>query len=155
MKNGLGRRLFPIVASFLLGVRILAQGAQAGQAVDFDHYRVNYSAFPSAFLTSGVARQYHLVRSRAVGLVIIAVVDKSAGTRPPAPVEALVRGTLSSDEGRSRTLHFREVGDGDVHCYIAPFRFREGKMLTFHIEARPLQGRANLPIRFAQELFNG
>lgn len=154
MKDGFGWRRGPMAASLLLLAQILTASAHAGQSADFDHYRVNYNAFPSTFLTPKVARQYSLIRSRAVGIVIVAVVDKSTGARPPAPVESLVHGTLSGDDGQTSTLHFREVEDGSAYCYIASFPFRAGKMLTFHIKARPLNSRAGLPIRFAQELFN-
>jgi hypothetical protein len=143
-----------IRAGLLLLGLLMAAPASAGQSADFDHYRVHYNAVPSVSLTPEVARQYNITRSRSIAIVTIAVIAKSGENQPPEPVESSVQGTVSNDVEQATALHFQEVTEGKAHYYIAPFQFREGKLLTFRIKALPLGTRTSLPIRFTQRLFN-
>jgi len=154
MTNGSLSPLSLMRAGLLLLALLLANTASAGQSADFDHYQVHYNAVPSVTLTPEVARQYNITRSRSIAIVTIAVIAKSAANQPPEPVESSVQGSVSNDVEQATALHFQEVTEGKAHYYIAPFQFREGKLLTFRIKALPLGTRTTLPIRFTQRLFN-
>lgn len=145
------RRFAQVCLFWLLGG--LALTVQAEQKVDFDHYSVHYNAVPSAFLAPAIAQRYQIVRSKAIGVVTIAVIplDKAASTEP---VEASVEGQFNNDIEQFTTLNFRAVREGKAVYYIAPFQFTQGDMLTFHIKATPMGTGKPLAIRFAQALFN-
>lgn len=145
------RRFAQACLFWLLGG--LALTTRADQKVDFDHYSVYYNAVPSAFLTPTIAQRYQIERSKAIGVVTIAVtpLDQSASAEP---VEASVEGQFNNDIQQFTTLNFRAIREGKAVYYIAPFQFTQGEMLTFHVKATPMGTGKPLAIRFAQTLFN-
>lgn len=144
------KRLGNLCLLWILGSLTLY--AQADQKVDFDHYSVHYNALPSAFLTPAIAQRYQIMRSKAIGVVTIAVTPLDAANKDP--VEATVEGQVNNDIQQFTTLNFRAVTEGKAVYYIAPFQFTQGDMLTFHIKATPIGTGSPLAIRFAQALFN-
>ena len=123
--------------------------------VDFDHYSVHYNAFTSTFLTPEVAQRYGLTRSKAIGVLTVAVLSRpDSPDQLPQTVEATLSGMVENDVRQQTYLQFRRIEEGRSVYYVAPFQFRQSETLTFHIEATPRGVGKPLKVRFAEELFN-
>ncbi len=137
----------------LAALALLGQAAHAEQKVDFGLYEVHYSAFNSTFLTPEVARQYGIVRSRAIGVVNISVLKKREG-QVPESVEAQVEGIVSNDIAQQIHLPFRRVREGQAIYSLAEFQFSEGEVLTFQIRARVNTETQPMQLRFANTFYS-
>ncbi|MBD3656550.1 MULTISPECIES: DUF4426 domain-containing protein [Marinobacter] len=131
----------------------LAGGRAHASSVDFGEYQVHYSTFPSTYLTPEVAKQNNLQRSRAIGIVNIAIMRKTADGGL-ATVSGQVEGKVLNDIQQAKFLAFRRIQEGDAVYFISEFQYSSGELLTFQVTARPTGASRELPIRFAQTLFN-
>ncbi|XOZ32208.1 DUF4426 domain-containing protein [Halomonadaceae bacterium KBTZ08] len=141
--------------SLLLMLLTLASGSALGSEspAEFDGYEVHYAALPSTFLDAETARQYDLTRSRSVGLLNVSV-HRTTGEEAPKPITAQVQGTITNEARQVKELSFRRVQEEDAIYYLAQFRYREGKTVTFELEAAPLGDSETLPVRFSRELYH-
>lgn len=146
----MGKRL-----SGLLMMLALASTAAPGSEspADFEGYDVHYAALPSTFLDAETARQYDLVRSRAVGLLNVSV-HRTAGEAAPEPITVQLQGTTTNEVRQVKELSFKRVQEGDAIYYLAQFRYREGKTMVFEFEAAPYGESKTLPVRFSRELYH-
>lgn len=134
---------------------LLCGQAQAEQKKDFGRYEVHYNAFNSTFLTPEVARQYGVVRSKAIGVINISVLRKPDTPDGLAePVSAQVEGKVVNDVQQEIALPFRRITEGKAVYFISEFQFSQSELLTFKISAWPSGETAPLQLRFAQELYN-
>tara|TARA_R110001592_G_scaffold7583_2_gene42257 strand:- start:2092 stop:2559 length:468 start_codon:yes stop_codon:yes gene_type:complete len=120
---------------------------------DGSEYEVHYIGFTSTFLDPDVAKQYDLVRSRALGVVNISVikVDKEGKRKP---VGAVLQTKMSNDIQQSQFLSFQQIVEGPAIYYIAQLQFREGEMLTFDVSVYPEGSVKPLQFRFVQSFYN-
>ena len=141
--------------SSLLLVLTLASGLALGSEspAEFDGYEVHYAALPSTFLDAETARQYDLVRSRAVGLLNVSV-HRTTGEDAPQAITAQLQGTITNEARQVKDLSFQRVQEDDAIYYLAQFRYREGKNVTFELEAAPHGDSETLQVRFSRELYH-
>ena len=147
------RRSFNLMAALCSLLFLFNQSALAEQKESFGDYEIHYSAFVSTFLTPEVAKQYDIVRSRAVGVINISVLKKSA-TGSFEPIPAQVEGLVSNDIQQQQHLGFRRVKEGKATYYIAEIQFMEGEILVFNISALPEGQQQPLKLRFSQTFYN-
>lgn len=142
-------------SSLLLMVLALASGLALGSEspAEFDGYQVHYAALPSTFLGPETARQHDLVRSRAVGLLNVSV-HRTTGEDAPQAITAQLQGTITNEARQVKELSFQRVQEDDAIYYLAQFRYREGKTVTFELEAAPYGDSETLPVRFSRELYH-
>ncbi|WP_250656405.1 DUF4426 domain-containing protein [Alkalimarinus coralli] len=129
------------------------QNAFAEQKESFGDYEVHYSAFASTFLTPDVAKQYDIVRSRAVGVVNISVLKK-AKSGVFEPTAAQVEGMMINDIQQQQHLGFRRIKEGKAIYYIAEIQYLQGEVLTFNVSAIPEGQKKPLKLRFSQTFYN-
>ena len=142
------------LASLLMGAALLSGPAMASESpAQFDGYEVHYAAVPSTFLDAETARQYDLVRSRAVGLLNVSV-HRTSGDKAPEPITAQLQGSTTNEARQVKELSFKRVQEGDAIYYLAQFRYREGKTMVFEFEAAPYGDSKTLPVRFSRELYH-
>jgi len=141
-----------IITLFTL-VLFSTQSAQAEQKERFGDYEVHYSAFTSTFLTPEIAKQYGIVRSKAIGVINISVLKKSeSGLFEPVPAQ--LEGMRTNDIQQQQFLAFRRVKEGKAIYYLAEVQFMEGEVLTFNISATPEGQPQPLKLRFSQTFYN-
>ena len=120
---------------------------------DGSEYEVHYIAFTSTFLDSEVAKQYDIVRSRALGLVNISVIKiEKDGSRKA--VGAVLQTKMTNDIQQSQFLSFQQVVEGSAIYYLAQLQFREGEILTFDVSVYPEGSVKPLQFRFVQNFYN-
>jgi hypothetical protein len=121
----------------------LAHGQRAQTAGD---YQVHYSAFPSAFLTPEVARQYGVLRSRARGVLVVSV------KRDGEPVAARVEARVGPGGGRLQPLELRHVKTDGAASYIGSFAIADGESRQFQLIVTPAD-TPPLSVSFSQQFF--
>lgn len=121
---------------------------------DGSEYELHYVAYASTFLSPEVAKEYGIVRSKALGVVNISLLKKAAGEKFGTPEMALVRGTVTNEIRQQQSLNFKQVVEGKAVYYIAQTQFREGKYLRLDIEVYPAGARDPLIHRFSQAFYN-
>ena len=143
----------------LLIVLCLALAGAAGPATAdekherFGDYEVHYNVFPSTFLTPEVASANNLNRSRGIGIVNIAIMER-ADNGSLSTVPGQVEGQVLNDVRQAKFLAFRRIQEGEAVYFIAEYQYTGGELMTFQITARPSGHDRDLPIRFSQALFN-
>lgn len=120
---------------------------------DFGGYIVQWSVFPSTFLTPEIAEENDLNRSRGIGVVNIAIMteDEDGGM---STVSGQVEGKALNDVQQASFLAFRRIQEGDAVYFIAQYQYANAELMTFQITARPAGSGSDLPIRFSHTLFN-
>jgi len=126
--------------------------SQAGSK-NFGEYTVQWSVFPSTFLTPEVAKENGLNRSRSIGVVNIAIMTEG-DDGGMTTVSGQVEGKVLNDIQQTRFLAFRRFQEGDAVYFIAEYQYANAELMTFQITARPTGLRNDLPIRFSHTLFN-
>jgi len=116
-------------------------------------YEVHYIAFTSTFLDPEVAKQYELVRSKALGVVNISVIKIDADGKRKA-VGAVVETKMSNDIQQQQFLSFQQVVEGQAIYYLAQLQFRQGEILTFDTTVYPEGSVKPLQLRFTQNFYN-
>jgi hypothetical protein len=120
---------------------------------DGSEYEVHYIGFTSTFLDPDVAKQYDIVRSRALGVVNISVIkiDKDGKRKP---VGAVLQTKMTNDIQQSQFLSFQQIVEGPAIYYLAQLQFREGEILTFDVSVYPQGSVKPLQFRFVQNFYN-
>ena len=126
---------------------LLALPALAERKHSFGEYDVHYIAFNSGFLQPDIAAAAGLVRSKAQGVVNVAVLK---GGKPEV---ALVSGTVKNLLGQDRPLNFKQLKEGDdAIYYLAQFPFDSRETLRFSLTVQPM-GADPVSFNFTQEFF--
>lgn len=137
----------------LICLTLISSMAHAAGSKDFGEYQVHYSVFPSTFLDPEVARANNLNRSQSIGIVNIAIMQEGENGALQT-VSGQVEGKALNDVQQPKFLAFRRIQEGDAVYFIAEYQYRTAELMTFQITARPSGAGRDLPIRFAQTLFN-
>lgn len=135
------RRLVLALIVLCLSLPVLAERKHS-----FGDLDVHYIAFNSSFLQPDIAAANGLVRSKSQGVVNISVLK--AGKASAATVSGEVKDLV----GRSHTLSFKQVNEGDAIYYLAQFPFSQREMLRFNISVTAADGVAH-SFDFNQEFF--
>jgi len=131
---------------------------QAEQKKVFDgpgesDYEVHYIAFNSTFLDADIAKQYGLVRSKALGVVNISVIRREPDGKTRA-VRSVIEGRVSNEIQQQNMMGFQQVTEGPAIYYLAQIQFSEAKRLTFDLTLYPEGQSEALHHRFSHVFFN-
>ncbi|WP_339080363.1 DUF4426 domain-containing protein [Pseudomonas sp. TMP9] len=124
----------------------LSLPALAERKQSFGDLDVHYIAFNSGFLQPDIAAANNLVRSKTQGVVNISVLK--AGKASNASVSGVVKDLV----GRSHTLTFKRVSEGEAIYYLAQFPFTQQELLRFSLTVSAADGVAHT-LEFNQEVF--
>lgn len=144
------RNFQPFIAALAL---MLFTGLSHAGSKDFGEYIVQWSVFPSTFLTPEIAKTNGLNRSRGIGVVNIAIMTEN-DNGGMSTVSGQVEGKALNDIQQPKFLAFRRIQEGDAVYFIAEYQYANAELMTFQITARPTGSRGDLPIRFSHTLFN-
>lgn len=140
----------PFIAALIL---TLFSGVSHAGSKDFGEYIVQWSVFPSTFLTPEIAKENGLNRSRSIGVVNIAIMTE-ADNGGMHTVSGQVEGKALNDIQQPKFLAFRRIQEGDAVYFIAEYQYANAELMTFQVTARPTGAGNDLPIRFSHTLFN-
>lgn len=120
---------------------------------DGSEYEVHYIGFSSTFLDAEVAKQYKLVRSRALGVINISVIKVEADGSRKA-VGAVVEIKMKNDLQQAQFLSSQQVVEGKAIYYLAQLQYKEGDLLIFDTTIYP-EGRIEaIQFRFSQNFYH-
>jgi len=140
------------LAAVALFAALISLPAHA-ESEDFGDYQVHWSVLPSTFLTPETAKANNLQRSKGIGIVNIAIMQKNE-SGILKPVTGQVEGKASNDIQQVKFLAFRRIQEGDSVYFIAQYQYSSGELMTFNVTARPSGHGQDLPVRFAHTLFS-
>ncbi len=141
------------MALVILALATLAPAAQAEQKQVFGDYEIHYNVFNSSFLQPEVAAQYDINRSRAIGVVNIAVLKRNPDGQLPTPIAAFLEGEVTNQVQQMNRLAFRRVSEGQAVYYLADFHFSENDPLVFTVRVLADPNQPPLALRFSKVLF--
>jgi hypothetical protein len=145
---------FPTLFAVLL-LGLVSASANAEQKRVFGEYEIHYMGLSSSFLTPEVAKLYDIARSGSLGFLNIAVLQQSKDGQVPDAVDVKLTGTISNLIGQTRELEFRRISEGKAIYYISTFRFDDGDMYNFYLDAVPSNAKQkNFDVKFSQRFYN-
>lgn len=140
--------------SVLLSLFFMALPTQAEQKQVFGRYEVHYIAINSTEITTEVAKQYQLTRSRQLALLNISVLEAGSNDQDlPTPVNATLNGRMENLIGQRQTLSFQRVQEGQAVYYLAQFEFDDEDTYRFIIDVKPETGERSYTVKFSQKLY--
>jgi len=144
---------FALFATLLLSGHALAEQKKIFDCPDGSEYVLHYIAFTITFLEPEIAKQYELVRSKAMGVINISVIQRQSDGSTKA-VPAVVQGKVTNEIQQQQFLAFKQVIEGPAIYYLAQTQFSEGKNLRFDLEVFPQGQTEPLIHRFTHAFFN-
>jgi len=126
--------------------------AHADNSKDFGDYVVHYNSLATDLLTPEVAREYHITRSQNNGMVNITVLKKVLGS-PGQPVHARVEVTATNLNGQMKSVHMREVREGNAIYYIGQFGVSNEETIKFDVRVQPQGSMNSLQVQFSQDFY--
>lgn len=124
----------------------------AEQAISDGRYEIHYNAFNSSFITSEVAQQNNLVRSKYRALVNVSVLKIGEDGSKEATT-AIVSGQAANLLGQAQQLEFKKIDEGNALYYIGDFRFTEDEQLKISLSVQPDPNQPAYSIEFDQRFY--
>jgi len=134
--------------SLLLSITLLVSAAaNAEQMQKLGNWDVHYIAFPSTFLTSDIALDYDIDRSKYLGIINISVLDSDSLKAQAVTMTVTARNLL----GNIRELEVREIREQDAIYYIAEVPHRNEE--TYRIKVTLTSGNQTQELKFQQKFY--
>ncbi|WP_426415431.1 DUF4426 domain-containing protein [Aestuariirhabdus sp. LZHN29] len=144
------RQFYRLLSLLLITLPLASHANESDSVKEFDHHRVHYSVFNSTFLQPDVARSYGLKRGGNIGIVNIAVHQKTdAGN---VAIKAKLKGKTSNLIQQQESLDFLPIEEGSAIYYLASFRFSNEEVLHYTIEIETADGQ-QLTLKFTHKLY--
>jgi len=134
--------------SLLLTITLLCSvHASAEQMQKLGDWDVHYIAFPSTFLTSEVASNYDIDRSKYLGIINISVLDSDSQKAQAVAIKVTARNLL----GNIRELEVSEIREQNAIYYIAEVPHRNEE--TYRITVTLSDGKQTQELKFQQKFY--
>ncbi|EDM67522.1 MAG: DUF4426 domain-containing protein [Moritella sp.] len=134
--------------SLLLSIALLVSAAaNAEQMQKLGDWDVHYIAFPSTFLTSDIASDYDIDRSKYLGIINISVLDSDTLKAQAVTMTVTARNLL----GNIRELDVREIREQNAIYYIAEVPHRNEE--TYRIKVTISSGNQTQELKFQQKFY--
>ncbi|SQD79844.1 DUF4426 domain-containing protein [Moritella yayanosii] len=132
----------------LLSITLLVSAtANAEQMQKLGDWDVHYIAFPSTFLTSDIASDYAINRSKYLGIINISVLDSDTLKAQAVTMTITARNLL----GNIRELDVREIREKNAIYYIAEVPHRNEE--TYRIKVTISSGNQTQELKFQQKFY--
>ena len=139
--------------SWLVGLALLLPiTASADNSKDFGQFVIHYNAMATDMVPPQVARKYRITRSQNRGMVNITVLKKVLGS-PGQPVHAHVEVNAQNLAGQGRTIHVREIREGNFTPYLFSLCDCLSKFVKFDVRARPQGTQEFVEVQFSQDFY--
>ena len=134
--------------SLLLAITLLlSAAANAEQMQKLGDWDVHYIAFPSTFLTSDIASDYDIDRSKYLGIINISVLNSDTLKAQAVTMTVTARNLL----GNIRELDVREIREQNAIYYIAEVPHRNEE--TYRIKVTISSGNQTQELKFQQKFY--
>ena len=134
--------------SLLLAITLLlSAAANAEQMQQLGDWDVHYIAFPSTFLTSDIASDYDIDRSKYLGIINISVLNSDTLKAQAVTMTVTARNLL----GNIRELDVREIREQNAIYYIAEVPHRNEE--TYRIKVTISSGNQTQELKFQQKFY--
>ena len=134
--------------SLLLAITLLVSAAaNAEQMQKLGDWDVHYIAFPSTFLTSDIASDYDIDRSKYLGIINISVLNSDTLKAQAVTMTVTARNLL----GNIRELDVREIREQNAIYYIAEVPHRNEE--TYRIKVTISSGNQTQELKFQQKFY--
>jgi hypothetical protein len=143
------KQTFSWLAGLLL---LLPLAVNAENSKDFGQFVIHYNAMATDVVPPQVARKYRITRSQNRGMINITVLKKVLGS-PGQPVHARVEVNAQNLAGQGRTIHVREIREGNAIYYIGEFGVANEETLKFDVRARPQGTQEFVEVQFSQDFY--
>ena len=143
------KQTFSWLAGLLL---LLPLTVNAENSKDFGQFVIHYNAMATDVVPPQVARKYRITRSQNRGMINITVLKKVLGS-PGQPVHARVEVNAQNLAGQGRTIHVREIREGNAIYYIGEFGVANEETLKFDVRARPQGTQEFVEVQFSQDFY--
>ena len=143
------KQTFSWLAGLLL---LLPLTVDAENSKDFGQFVIHYNAMATDMVPPQVARKYRITRSQNRGMINITVLKKVLGS-PGQPVHARVEVNAQNLAGQGRTIHVREIREGNAIYYIGEFGVANEETLKFDVRARPQGTQEFVEVQFSQDFY--
>ena len=143
------KQTFSWLAGLLL---LLPLTVNAENSKDFGQFVIHYNAMATDMVPAQVARKYRITRSQNRGMINITVLKKVLGS-PGQPVHARVEVNAQNLAGQGRTIHVREIREGNAIYYIGEFGVANEETLKFDVRARPQGTQEFVEVQFSQDFY--
>ena len=144
----------PRILLALIALLLITAGpaANAEQSKTFGDYTIHYAAFTTDMLSTEIARQYKIRRSKNRVMLNISVLKKVMETTGQ-PVKAEVVATATNLSRQLKRLTTRELrGNGAIY-YIAETAVNNEETLDFNLNITPEGESVALSFSFQQQFF--
>ena len=119
---------------------------------DFGDYVVYFNAMNTDQLTTEVAREYGIVRSKSRALLNVSIHRKQEGGGTAA-VNGLVAASAINLTGQLKAMTLREIPEGDAIYYIGELAVTDGEVLIYTIDVTPINELSRFTVRFKKQFF--
>ena len=143
---------FRLSICLAMAVCLLAGGAAAQQAEEFDDYVVHYNALMTDMIPPQSAQAYGIERSASRALINITVLRKLLDN-PGQSVEASIELEARNLTGQHRKIELQEVNDQGAIYYLGTLRVRNRETFDFTAQITPEGAEEPLELKFRQEFF--
>lgn len=126
----------PIHLLSLLGLLLLPLLANAENSTRIPGYTIHHNVITTDFLSPGIASAYRIIRSENRAMINISIIKDEPGTTGKA-VTASVRARAINLLGQQRSIHLREIREGEAVYYIGDFIIADRNPLIFMIDVTP------------------
>ncbi|RRJ82702.1 DUF4426 domain-containing protein [Aestuariirhabdus litorea] len=144
------RQLSRLFTLLLVALPLAAAANELQSVKEFDGYSVHYSVFNSTFLKPDVARSYGLKRGQDIGILNIAVHQKTASGNKA--VKAQLVGKTANLIQQQESLEFLPIEEGSAIYYLASFRFINEEVLHYNVDIETADG-TRLTLKFTHTLY--
>ena len=134
--------------SLLFTITLLCSAhTSAEQMQKLGDWDVHYIAFPSTFLTSEVASNYDIDRSKYLGIINISVLDSDSQKAQAVAIKVTARNLL----GNIRELEVNEIREQNAIYYIAEVPHRNEEI--YRITVTLSDGKQTQELKFQQKFY--
>lgn len=136
----------------LMLLSLFPVSVMAEQYKSFGPYIVHYNALQTDFLSSRVAAEYGIKRSKNRAMLNIVVQKKGAIKIMPSEAEVMVTATNLS--GQLRTITMRPVRSGQTIYYIGEFSVGKRETLRFKISVKPAGSSETYTVKYSKAFYS-
>ena len=119
---------------------------------DFGDYVLYFNALNTDQLSSDIAREYGIVRSKSRALLNVSIHRKLANGQTEAVTGAVSASAINLN-GQLKTMTLREIREDTAIYYIGELGITDGEVLIYTIDATPSNDPSRFTVRFKKQFF--
>lgn len=119
---------------------------------DFGEYVLYFNALNTDQLSTEIAREYGIVRSKSRAMLNVSIHRKLAGGSTEAVTGAVSASAINLN-GQLMTMTLREIREDTAIYYVGELAITNGEVLIYTIDATPSNEPSRFTVRFKKQFF--